>query len=307
MNGNPERNFMEMVKARWEEGKSVCIGLDSDTKKLPDHLQDPDSYSMSDAQLAFNKAIIESTHDIVCAYKPNLAFYAPGNGDYVLRSTIRYIRELAPGVPVILDAKWGDIGNTNNGYLKKLDWYEADAVTIAPYLGRLDGLEPFVARAEKGIIILCKTSNKGSGELQDRQVLLSDEEADAMQIPREKGLSGLVPGKGPLYKLVAHQVATDWNYNGNCGLVVGATYPEQLADIRQQVGDFMPILIPGVGPQGGDLEKTVRAGMSTRDSAMIINVSRTVIFASKGEDFAEAARREAGGLHNDITAVLAAA
>jgi orotidine-5'-phosphate decarboxylase len=303
---------MELLKARWDEGKSVCVGLDSDTGQLPDHLQDRDRYSASDAQLAFNKAIVEATRDIVCAYKPNLAFYAPGNGDYVLRSTVRYIRELAPGVPVILDAKWGDIGNTNNGYLRKLDWYEADAVTIAPYLGRLDGLEPFVERADKGIIILCKTSNKGSGEFQDLRcewhdgehtVYVKPEDAHAFPASLDVGITRTIP----LYQAVARQIARHWNYNGNCGLVVGATYPEQLAQVRKLVGDFMPILIPGVKTQGGDLEKTVRAGMSTRGGGMIINVSRSVIFASKGEDFAAAARREAGKAHNDIVAVLQAA
>lgn len=290
------RNFMELLMACSGEGKSVCIGLDSDTEKLPDHLQDRDHISESDAQLAFNKAIVEATHDIVCAYKPNLAFYAPGNGDYVLRSTIRYIHELAPGVPVILDAKWGDIGNTNNGYLKKLDWYEADAVTIAPYLGRLDGLEPFVARGDKGIIVLCKTSNEGSGEFQDLPIRVYD--------PRVADWNDV---EMPLYEYVASRVAATWNYNGNCALVVGATYPEQLAKIRKRVGDSMPILIPGVNTQGGDLEKTVLAGRGNSGNGVnIINASRSVIFASKGEDFAKAARREALSMHDAITNIRVA-
>ncbi len=198
------------------------------------------------------------------------------------------MRQLAPGVPVILDAKQGDIGNSNLGYVEDdFDWLQADAVTINPYLGLEDGLQPFFDRADKGIIVLCKTSNKGSGEFQDLMVRSKG------QYPTE-----------PLYRRVARCVTNDWNANGNCAVVVGATYPEQLAEVRAIVGD-MPILIPAIGSQGGDLEATVRAGVNSRGEGMIINNARKVIFASGREDFADAARSELLRMHDDITAVLA--
>ena len=240
--------------------------------------------------MAFNRAIVDATKDIAGSYKLNSSFYEAhgAEGLAALHRTITDIRNIAPDVPVILDAKRGDIGNTNNGYVQMaFDYLNVDAITVPPYLGG-ESLQPFLARPEKGIIVLCRTSNLGAGEFQDLEVSAYWENtAHPMK----------------LYEYIALRVSNDWNENGNCGLVVGATYPEELASVRRIVGD-MPILIPGIGAQGGDLEKTVQAGKNTRGQGMIINSSRGIIFASNGPDFAEAARRETLKLHEAITQCL---
>ena len=277
-----KRHFRELLEARWTEGKRVCVGLDSDLSKIPACACKDDSPF---ARITiFNDAIIAATHDLVLAYKPNLAFYLSHGvqGINALIQTVNYIRVIAPEVPVILDAKFADIGNTNLGYAKfAYDEVSADAVTLHPYLGG-EALKPFLDREEKGAIILCRTSNPGADEFQDF----------------------ITAGGGTtLYQYVAHNVSTNWNKNGNCALVVGATYPQELAEVRSIVGD-MPILIPGIGAQGGDLEATVRAGKDSRNQGMIINSSRGIIFASKGEDFADAARRETQTLTKNINQIL---
>jgi orotidine-5'-phosphate decarboxylase len=301
-----DRNFMSLLQDRWSEGKFVCVGLDSDVNspKFPDGHGHFSGLSEDAAQLEFNKRIVAATHDLVVAYKPNLAFYRGDIGKQSLRRTIEYIRETAPGVPVILDAKQADIGNTNDGYVAEdFNFYAADAVTVHPYLGK-EALQPFLDQGDKGIIVLCRTSNPGAGEFQDRRVEVGRDEAEQL------GLDSLPPDVHttfmPLYQLVAHRVTSTWNDNGNCAVVVGATYPEELGVVRAIVGD-LPILIPGVGAQGGDLEATIRAGRNSRGQGMIVNNSRAVIFASSGEDFAEAARVAAQKMHADITATLVAA
>lgn len=274
------RNFRELLEAKWDEKKFVCVGLDSDLEKIPEAAR---KGSTRETIVAFNRAIVDATKDLVCAYKPNSAFYeARGDAGWAaLRETTQYILEQAPGVPVILDAKRADIGNTNKGYVDSFFTYlQMDAVTVHPYLGG-EALEPFLEQKDKGIIVLCRTSNKGAGEMQDLDV---DGE--------------------PLYKRVARLVAEQWNTNGNCGVVAGATYPEELKDIRAIVGEDMPILIPGIGAQGGDLEKAVEAGKNAEGKGMMINVSRSVIFASKEEDFAERAREQTQKLHGTIGKVL---
>lgn len=291
-----ERNFMELLQDRWDEGKSVCVGLDSDIKRLPDLFHD-ERFTSWDAQTLFNDSIVDATKDLVCAYKPNLSFYRGANGKYALRDTIAHINKKAPGVPVILDAKQGDIGSSNDGYVAEdFNWYGADAVTVHPYLG-MEAMKPFLDQGNKGIIVLARTSNPGAGEFQDLRIT-------------ETGDPDKLYDYGdhivPLYQIVARHVAHGWNYSGNCAVVVGATYPDELAKVRKIVGD-MPILIPGIGAQGGELEATVKAGANSRGQGMIINSSRGIIFASSGEDFAEAARRETQKLHDQITAVLAAA
>lgn len=273
------RDFRELLEAQWEQGKFLCVGLDSDFEKIPEaaHMG-----GTRETIVNFNRAIIDATRDLVCAYKPNSAFYeAHGDeGWNALRETIQYIRDQAPEVAVILDAKRGDIGNTNNGYVESaFDHLHADAVTVQPYPGR-EAIQPFLDRTDKGVIVLCKTSNDGASEFQDLSV----------------------EGK-PLYQVVAQHVATEWNAHGNCALVVGATYPEELAEVRKIVGD-MPILIPGIGTQNGDLEKTVKAGKDSRGKGMIISASRAVIFASDGADFAAKAREKATGLDSAIRAAL---
>lgn len=261
--------FRQMLEDKWSKGNLVCVGLDSDPRKIPESVRRKYD-SDADAIVAFNRAIVEATHDLVCAYKPNSAYYeALGKlGMEALRRTIVDINEIASQVPVILDAKRADIGNTNEGYVSAVfDYLGADAVTVNPYLGA-EALQPFLARADKGVIVLCRTSNPGAGEFQDLSV-----------------------NGEPLYQYVARRVATEWDKNHNCALVVGATCPNELREVRALVGD-MPILIPGIGAQGGDVEKTVSAGKDSRGKGMIVNGSRGIIFASKGEDFAEAARVE---------------
>ncbi|RJQ34320.1 orotidine-5'-phosphate decarboxylase [Candidatus Parcubacteria bacterium] len=275
----PGRNFRELLEKKWDEGKFLCVGLDTDLEKIPDSAQKDSTRA---TMVAFNRAIVDATKDIVCAYKPNSAFYeARGDeGFAALRETTQYILDQAPDVPVILDAKRADIGSTNKGYVDSIFHYlQMDAVTVHPYLGS-EALKPFLERKDKGIFVLCRTSNGGARELQD---LMTDGE--------------------PLYKKVAHLVREKWNTNGNCGVVVGATYPEELREVRKIVSD-MPILIPGVGAQGGDLEKAVQAGKDSRGKGMIIAAARSVIFASPGADFAEAARAEASRLHGVISKAL---
>lgn len=283
------RNFMELLRAQWAKGNFVCVGLDSELGKIPEFAH---RKSISTTIVTFNRAIVEATKDIVCAYKPNSAFYeAHGNFGWVaLRDTIIDIHRVAPNVPVILDAKRADIGNTNNGYVQMaFDYLQADAITVHPYLGA-EALQPFLDRADKGVIVLCRTSNPGAGEFQDEDVA-------GDSVPN---------GYMPLYKYVAHRVANYWNKNGNCALVVGATYPDELAEVRKIVGGNMPILIPGVGfqqknvPLEKQVEQVVLAGGNALGEGMIINSSRGIIFASKGADFAEAARRETLKLHDLI-------
>lgn len=272
---------MAMLENRAQQNKFVCVGLDSEYEKIPAHVRE--KYGQ-DAVRQFNREVIEATHDIVCAYKLNSAFYEAqgGSGIATLRRSIEDIFSVTDDVPVIDDAKRADIGNTNAGYVKAVFGdLRADAITVHPYLGA-EALAPFLEQKDKGIFVLCRTSNPGAGEFQDLNV----------------------EGGDPLYRHVAWHVASKkWNQNGNCGLVVGATYPQELKEIRQFVGD-MPILIPGIGAQGGDVEKTVAAGKNQHGRGMIINSSRGIIFASNGKDFAEAARRETQRLHDVIISYL---
>ena len=292
-----DRNFRQMLEAQWFRGNFVCVGLDSEFGKIPEsaHVGGNEcEVHEGNTIVAFNHAIVEATKDIVCAYKPNAAFYEAhgAEGIAALHRTISDIHAIAPDVPVILDAKRADIGNTNAGYVKfAFDYLRADAITVHPYFGG-EALEPFLAHVEKGIFVLCRTSNPGAGELQDHPVNTSPLEVNPlgnMQVSRQT----------PLYRQLAYKVANWWNKHGNCALVVGATYPDELREVRGLVGD-MPILIPGIGAQGGDVEKTVSAGKDSRGWGMIINSSRGIIFASKGADFAEAARRETEKLRDMI-------
>ncbi len=280
------RNFLELMKAQWSRGNFVCVGLDSEYQKIPPAAK---RRTICETIIAFNEAIISATKDLVCAYKPNIAFYeAHGNAGLIaLRETIKYILDVAPEVPVILDAKRADIGNTNTGYVQEaFTFLQADAITVSPYLGA-EALQSFLAEADKGIFVLCRTSNPGAGEFQDLLVRRTDH-LSHLHLEDEQPI--------PLYQDVARRVAHRWNEKGNCALVVGATYPDELHAVRKIVGD-MPILIPGIGEQGGDIRQTVSAGKDSRGQGMIINSSRGIIFASEGVDFAEVARRETKKLH----------
>ncbi len=273
------RNFMELLRARMAEGKFLCVGLDSDVTKIPKRYgYGVDGFHL--AQFSFNRDVIDATKDLAQAYKLQIAFYAAVKyGHTSLERTIAYIKSVAPDVPIILDAKRGDIGNSASGYVAEaFEWLGADAVTVNPYMGFGDAIDVFTADPTKGVIVLCRTSNPGAGEFQDQNVLLSGEEAEA-------GVStGWTGGSrfGPFYRLVAYRVARHWNTNGNCAVVVGATSPNELVNVRQIVGD-MPILVPGFGAQGGKTEATFKAGLDSSGSGLICNVSRALIFPEDGD------------------------
>lgn len=278
--------FHEKITTTVKKNNSlVCVGLDSDVDRLPQMFKDKEN-----AQFAFNKAIIDATHDLVCAYKPNSAFYeAQGAaGITQLKLTCDYLTQTYPHIPIILDAKRADIGNTNNGYVSfAYDYLQVDAITIHPYLGK-EAIMPFLERKDKGAIILCRTSNPGAGEFQDLPFVISSEErVERSHITK------------PLYKIVAQKVIAEWNTNHNCLMVIGATYPEEMKIIRK-LAPTMNFLVPGVGAQGGDLEKTLEAGLTKEKDGLIINSSRGIIFASAGEDFAEKARQETQKLKTEI-------
>ena len=245
-------NFQDKLDKIQEKNNSlVCVGLDSNIDKLSDKFK-----QLKYPQFEFNKWVIEQTNSLICAYKPNLAFYeAKGDqGMKELKMTLEYLQEKHPDIVTIADGKRADIGSSNEGYVKAIfDWLGFDGVTLQPYLGR-EALEPFLNRKDKGCIVLCRTSNPGSGELQDLET----------------------QGK-PLWQVVAEKVSKDWDENNNLMLVAGATYPEELGKIREIVGE-MTLLVPGVGAQGGDIEKTVKAGINSKGAGMIINSSRGIIF-----------------------------
>ncbi len=234
----------------------LCVGLDADLKKIPDRF-----LSQDNPLFAFNKWIIDQTHIYTAAYKPNLAFYESEGiaGWKSLQLTVEYLQKNYPEIVTIADAKRGDIGNTNFGYVKSIfDDLGFDAVTLHPYLGQ-ESLAPFLERIDKASIILCKTSNPGGGELQD--LLVEDEDGS----------------REPMWLKVAKQVSQEWNQAENCMLVVGATYPKELAKVRQVVGE-MTILVPGIGAQGGELKSVLKAGLNTNGQGLIINIGRDIIF-----------------------------
>lgn len=274
-------SFQDLLKAKWNEGKFVCVGLDGDYDLLPESIKDG---SKESSIFNFNKSIIDAVSGLVAAFKPQVAHYEEAGleGWSALSKTVKYLKEKHPKIPVILDAKRADIGSTNSHYAKAIfDYLGFDAVTVNPYFGK-ESLEPFLKYKDKGIIILVKTSNPGAGELQDL-------------VLKEQNI--------PLYQYLAGKIASGWNYNGNCGVVVGATYPEELKKVREIIG-MIPILIPGIGAQGGDLEATVRNGIDKNKQGILIHSSRSIIYASKDTDFAEAAKKETEKLDNEIRRII---
>jgi orotidine-5'-phosphate decarboxylase len=265
-------SFMASVQQRWASANSlVCVGLDPEPAKFPAHLR-----GSADAVFAFNRAIIDATADLVCCYKPQIAHFAALRAEDALERLIAHIHDRHPGIPVILDAKRGDIGSTAANYvIEAFDRYGADAVTVNPYLGR-DSVQPFLDRADKGVIVLCRTSNPGAGDLQDL----------------------LVAGQ-PLYQHVAAKVANEWNEHGNCALVVGATWPAQLREVREIVGN-LPFLVPGVGAQGGDVAQMVTHARTANGDGLMISSSRAILYAGSGEEFADAARAATLALRDEI-------
>jgi orotidine-5'-phosphate decarboxylase len=260
-------NFINKLSAAWTANDSLlCVGLDPDIDKLPAQLR-----HAPDGIFQFCRAIVDATADLACSFKPQIAYFAALGAERQLEDLCNYIRASHPQIPLILDAKRGDIGATARQYAREaFDRYGADAVTVNPYMGS-DSVEPYMEWQDRGVIILCRTSNPGGSDLQFLNV----------------------DGQ-PLYQRVARLVSEKWNANGQCALVVGATFPEELAQVRAIVGD-MPLLVPGIGAQGGDIAATVGAGKTANGTGMMINSSRAILYAApaQGEDFAAAARRVA--------------
>ncbi len=250
----------------------LCVGLDIDEDKIPLFL-----FKEKDPLFVFNREIIDATSDLVCCYKLNMAFYESLGIDGI-RLLVRTVDYIPKEIPIILDGKRSDIGNTASKYAHALfEIYKGDATTVSPYFG-IDGIKPFLKYKEKYIFVLCKTSNPSSVDIQD--------------IPT--GKDGI-----PLYQRIAHKIK-DWNKKNNCGLVVGATYPDDLKIVREIVGDGIIILIPGVGKQGGDIETSVRNGMDNRNTSIIINSSRGVIYAGHDRNFGKVARAVAINVRDKI-------
>ena len=264
--------FIETLSAAWQTNNSLlCVGLDPDPAKFPAHLK-----GRPDAILEFCKNIADATADLACAFKPQIAYFAAHRAEDQLQDLIAHIHARHPGIPVILDAKRGDIGSTAEQYAAEaFERYGADAVTLNPYMGR-DSAAPFLQYNDRGCVFLCHTSNPGARDFQE---LLVDGE--------------------PLYQRIARTIADDWNADGNCALVVGATFPEELKVIRGIVGD-MPLLIPGIGAQGGDIEAVVRNGKTADGTGLVVNSSRGILYASCGAGYAEAAADAARDLRDAI-------
>ncbi|MFL5659944.1 MAG: orotidine-5'-phosphate decarboxylase [Ktedonobacteraceae bacterium] len=263
-------NFLDkLLTASRQQNSLLCVGLDPEPERLPAGLRD---LPVEQAIVRFCHAIIEATTPYACAFKPNSAFFEVLGlrGMYVLQEVIHAI---PAHIPVIIDAKRGDLGNTARNYAAAVfDIYGCDAVTVNPYLG-YDSVAPFLAYRDKGVILLCRTSNPSARDFQDLRLRGDDDQEQ------------------PLYELVARRIQT-WNEFGNCGLVVGATYPQELATIRT-ICPTMPILIPGVGAQGGDLEASVRAGVDAHGERAMLAVSRSILYAGSGSNFAGMAAAEA--------------
>lgn len=268
-------NFMEALRARWSDANSlVCVGLDPEPAKLPARFAGD-----GDAVFGFCRDIVDATAEYVCCFKPQIAHFAALGAESALERLVAHIHEAHPGIPVILDAKRGDIGSTAQHYAAEaFDRYGADAVTANPYLG-MDSLVPFLERADKGVVVLCRTSNPGATDFQD--IVASD---------------GL-----PLFQHVAETVAREWNTNGNCMLVVGATWPEQLHEVRALVGD-LPFLVPGVGAQGGDVAAVVRNAKTADGTGLVVSSSRAILYASQADDYASAAATAAQALRDELNA-----
>ena len=263
-------HFHEALKANWKNKNSlICVGLDPDLEKFPAFLP-----RHTNQIFDFNKAIIDATADLVCAFKPQIAFYSAYGAEAQLSKTIDYIHKEHPGIPVILDAKRGDIGSTATKYAEEaFKRYKADAVTVNPYLG-FDSVAPFLKYEDKGIIILCRTSNPSAPDFQDL----------------------LVDGK-KLYLRVAEKIVNEWNCNGNCSMVIGATYPNELQQIRALAPEI-PFLVPGSGAQGGNVQEAVSNGIDEEGTGIILSSSRSILYASDRPNSAEAAKAEALALKN---------
>ena len=287
-------NFSKL-NTKWAQGLFLCVGLDTDPKKIPTHLTSK-SEDIFEAMLSFNKEIVDATCDSVCAYKLNSAFYEKygPEGMEVMKETVRYIKKVAPDIFLIADAKRGDIGNTNEGYTYFIEEEKSDtkdfntdtwalgfdSLTIHGYLGE-EANETFLLHKDKLFFVLAKTSNPGSMEFQDLET------------------SGM-----PLYMRVVKNVAQIWNANKNCGLVLGATFPEHMTRARAEAGEDIIFLVPGIGAQGGDLKSVIQCGLNAKNEGVVINMSRSVIYASSGEDFTDIAREEVLKFNTEVKEYL---
>jgi len=273
-------SFTQQLQAAWaSQGSMLCVGFDPDPKRIPASLA-----GKPEAIFEFCRAIADATADLVCAFKPQIAYFASQGAETQLEKLISHLKTHYPHIPVILDAKRGDIGSTAEHYaMEAFERYGADAVTVNPYMG-FDSIEPYLRYSQKGVIVLCRTSNPGGSDLQFLK----------------NGSTG-----ESLYLEVAKLAAKRWNTSGQLGLVVGATFPEEIAKVRSLVGD-MPLLIPGIGAQGGDIAATVNAGSIAQKpgTGMIINSSRAILYASSGEDFAQAARKVALSTRDALNAAV---
>lgn len=304
-----KKSGLQLLEKKRKEGKYVCFGLDTTPKKIPEYIQKKwmrnNRLDTAGATMHFNAAIINATRDIVCCYKYNLGFYLANGvqGMEALEGSIKALcrRNSSLGsvifgldAPVILDGKWGDVGSTCQEYARyAFERLGVDAITVSPYMGYEDGLDAFLQHTNKGIFVLCYTSNKGAAEFQGM---------DAGDMRERKNYARL-------YFAVADRAARVWNEHENCGLVMGASDPWAIKMIRIRVGP-MPLLIPGIGAQGGNLEEAVRAALytdpATKEISLpaIFNSSREVLYASSGEDFAEAARAKVEELNARIKKAL---
>ena len=260
--------FLDMLRDAATRNQSMlCVGLDPEPTRFPVGMQG-DVRRIYD----FCAAIVDATADLVCAFKPQIAYFAAHGAEDQLERLMQHMRANAPHVPVILDAKRGDIGSTAEQYAREaFERYGADAVTLSPFMG-FDSVEPYLRYPGKGAFLLCRTSNPGGDDFQNQRLASVD-------------------GQPLLYEHIARQTQGPWNKNGQLGLVVGATYPQEIERVRA-IAPTLPLLIPGVGAQGGDAAATVRAGLRN-DGPIIVTSSRAILYASKGEDFAAAARAEA--------------
>jgi orotidine-5'-phosphate decarboxylase len=253
----PETFADRLARAQHSSGSLLCVGLDPDPARMPADLLAQARFAAAPLY-AFNRRIVDATAGIAAAYKPQIAFYSALGAEEQLALSIRYIRERAPDALVILDAKRNDIGNTAEAYAREaFDRYAADAVTVNPYMGE-DSVRPFLARPDRGAVLLCRTSNPGAKDFQDLLI---------------EGL--------PLYRHVAARAAAQWNGQRNLMLVVGATCAREMAELRGAHPD-LPFLVPGIGAQGGDLEATLAAGLDSRGAGLLISSSRNIIYAGGG-------------------------
>jgi len=273
--------FNQQLQSAWaSQGSMLCVGFDPDPKRLPPSLQ-----GKPEGIFEFCREIADATADLVCSFKPQFAYFASQRAEAQLEKLIRHLKDHYPHIPVILDSKRSDIGSTAEHYaMEVFERYGADAVTVSPYMG-FDTIEPYLRHQGKGVIVLCRTSNPGGSDLQFLNVS---------------------PDGQPLYLHVAKLAAHQWNSTNQIGLVVGATFPEEITKVRAIVGD-MPLLIPGIGAQGGDIEATVKAGAipNKPGTGMIINSSRAILYASSGSDFAQAARTAAVNTRDALRAAAA--